>query len=192
MCLASCEVVCGLAPVYRRMQRKPMWLVEVSIASGLACRGPVAQAVARRAQVRAALDHAARDVRRRAGRGRSSLRSVMRGFRRCAAGVLGVLGRAAGRVVVASPLPDVSGHVVEPVAVGGEEPDRGGAAPAGAGVAARESLLARSSPSAHRRDACSSPQAKIEPSRPPRAAYSHSASVGSSLPAHAAYASASS
>ena len=32
----------------------------------------------------------------------------------------------------------------------------------------------------------SSPQVKTAPSRPPRAANSHSASVGSSLPAHAA------
>ena len=32
----------------------------------------------------------------------------------------------------------------------------------------------------------SSPQAKRAPSRPPRAARSHSASVGSTLPAHAA------
>ena len=39
-----------------------MWLVEVSIALALARRGPVAEAVARRAQVRAALDHLARDV----------------------------------------------------------------------------------------------------------------------------------
>ena len=39
-----------------------MWLVEVSTAS-VAGRGPVAQAVARRAEVRAALDHAPRDVR---------------------------------------------------------------------------------------------------------------------------------
>src|SRR4051794_38978468 len=38
----------------------------------------------------------------------------------------------------------------------------------------------------------SSPQAKTAPSRPPRAARSHSASVGSDLPAHVAYASASS
>src|SRR4029079_4427387 len=39
---------------------------------------------------------------------------------------------------------------------------------------------------------CSSPQAKTAASSPPRAACSHSASVGSSLPAQAAYASASS
>ena len=38
----------------------------------------------------------------------------------------------------------------------------------------------------------SSPHANRAPSSPPRAAYSHSASVGSDLPAHVAYASASS
>src|SRR3954466_2493181 len=38
----------------------------------------------------------------------------------------------------------------------------------------------------------SSPQVYVAPSRPPRAANSHSASVGSDLPAQAAYASASS
>ena len=35
----------------RRMQRKPMWLVDVSIASALARRRAVAQAVAGRAEV---------------------------------------------------------------------------------------------------------------------------------------------
>ena len=43
-----------------------------------------------------------------------------------------------------------------------------------------------------RRGSSSSPHAKAAPSSPPRAAYSHSASVGSVAPAHAAYASASS
>ena len=57
-------------------QRKPMWPVEVSTASRLARGGAVAQAVVRRAEVRAALDHLARDVRRRAAARRSCRSAV--------------------------------------------------------------------------------------------------------------------
>src|SRR3954471_12144741 len=79
----------------------------------LAGRRPVAQAVRRRTQVRAALDHPAGVLAQR------------RGVRGAAAGlgpaVLDVRPAARG------PLPDVAGDVVEPVAVGREPPDRRGA-----------------------------------------------------------------
>ena len=93
----------------RMMQRKPMWLVDVSSVSRLARRRPVAEAVVRGAEVRAALDDAARE--------RSSP-------------ALAAGGRAAGwsvagcrREEVAGPLPDVAGHVVEAVAVRREAAD---------------------------------------------------------------------
>ena len=73
-------------------------------------RGTVAQAVVRRAEVRAALDHLAREA-----------FAVPRRWR--AARFL-VLGR---REPVARPLPDVAAHVVEPVAVRREAADRRGA-----------------------------------------------------------------
>ena len=70
----------GPALTYRSTQRKPMWVVAVSTASP-ARGGPVAQAVARGAQVRAALDHAApRD--RLLGRADLGARSRCRGGRR--------------------------------------------------------------------------------------------------------------
>src|SRR3954451_7540108 len=78
----------------------------------LAGRRPVAQAVRRRAQVRAALDHPAGVLapRRRAGGAAAAC-----GLGRFAPGV---------RPPTPGPLPDVAGDVVEPVAVGGEPLDR--------------------------------------------------------------------
>src|SRR3954468_13711329 len=81
----------------------------------LAGRRPVAQAVRRRTQVRAALDHPAGVLAQRRGmRGAAAWFGLGRA-------VLGVRPAARG------PLPDVAGDVVEPIAVGREPPDRGGA-----------------------------------------------------------------
>ena len=82
---------------------------------------------------------------------------------------------------VRRPLPDVAGHVEQPVAVGRERADRRRAA-----IAAPRELA---DPAVGRCGSSSSPHANAAPSSPPRAAYSHSASVGSAAPAHAAYAS---
>ena len=102
------------------MQRKPMCAVEVSTICGLPGGRSVAQAVVRRAEVRASLDHAPWDRARRAVRARSlSSGESTRGLLRDAAGVLGLVGMTR-RVEVGRPLPDVAGHVVEPVAVGRE------------------------------------------------------------------------
>src|SRR6201995_4422529 len=104
----------------------------------LAGRRAIAQAVAGRAQMGATLDDPSRDV----GAGPAEVVAVIRSLDlgvagRAAAGMPGDLGAGpARRVVVARPLPDVAGHVVQAVAVGREQPDGGGAAPAaGAGVA---------------------------------------------------------
>src|SRR5437763_14408695 len=81
--------------------------------------------------MRAAFYHPLRDV--RAGeavviaRGRALDPRIA--WRRTA-GALGFLRTCAtGRVVVACPLPHVPCHVMKAIAVGGEEPDRRGAAP---------------------------------------------------------------
>src|ERR1700685_2190655 len=95
---------------------------------GLALAGgrAVAQAVVGGAEVRAALDDAARYVRAglvgdEAVCGRGDPRGP-----RHAAGVV----RGRRSVVVAGPLPDVPGHVVEAEAIGREAADGGGAVPA--------------------------------------------------------------
>ena len=91
---------------------------------------------------------------------------------------------------VRAPLPDVPGHVVQPEAVGGEAPHRGRPGKPSAALFASGNepvqMLQRSGARG------SLPHAKGAPSSPPRAANSHSASVGSRLPAHAAKAAASS
>ena len=142
---------------------------------GLALSGrrSVAQAVVGCAQMRAALDHPARvrlgGRRRRAGRGAAA-------------------GGVAGRPRVDRPLPDVAGDIQQPVAVGGERRRparcRRSRRPAGSATGTRP---ARCWP-VRLWGMSSSPQANRAPSNPPRAAYSHSVSVGSSLPAQAAYA----
>ncbi len=86
-------------------------------------RRPVAQAIVGRAEVRAALEHPARDVRVGLS-GRVALLGgldprVARGAAR-----LRYLVGVARREEVARPLPHVAGHVVQPVAVGGEGADR--------------------------------------------------------------------
>src|SRR5262249_41485769 len=111
---------------------------------GLTSRGPVAQAVARSAEVRAALDHPAGDVRPRATDVVARLRCLdARVARWRAARARGrVSPCAARRVVVAGPLPDVAGHVEQPVAVRGEQSDGCRAAPSlRAGVAPRKAAL---------------------------------------------------
>src|SRR5207253_9886988 len=88
----------------------------------------VAQAVVRGAQVRAALDHPARDGRPRLAGDQAVGRRGDPRVAGGAAGVLNPLGRAGGEVV-AGPLPDIAGHVVEPEAVRGEALYRGRPAP---------------------------------------------------------------
>ena len=87
---------------------------------------PVAPAVVGRAQMRAALQHLARDL-------DVGLAGVVARGLRPAPGVvgdaagLGRVGLVAGREPVAGPLPDIADHVGEAVAVGGERADGGGA-----------------------------------------------------------------
>src|SRR6266581_5288660 len=83
----------------------------------LARGGTVAEAVVRGAEVRAALDHLARDAELRLVRVVAlGLRDDARVDGRAAAGLDDLVG-AGGDVPVARPLPDVARHVVEPVAV---------------------------------------------------------------------------
>ncbi|ACG78661.1 PE-PGRS family protein [Phenylobacterium zucineum HLK1] len=76
-------------------------------------RRPVAEAVVVRAEVRAALD----DVLGETRFGRIVGQRLRRAFR---------IGAQARPVPVAGPLPDIAGHVEEPVTVRGIAPDRGG------------------------------------------------------------------
>src|SRR4051812_12316068 len=87
----------------------------------LASGGPIAKAVVRRAQVRAALYDVAREIASRLthveallGRFHTGVASRSRGS---AARVDALLGMA-WRVVVGRPLPDVARHVVQPIPVG--------------------------------------------------------------------------
>ena len=93
-------------------------------------RRPVAQAVVRRAQVRAALDHAARDVRPGLARHQAGGRVGDPRVARHTASVPRSLSVPLGGEVVARPLPDVAGHVEQAVAVGREALHRGRALPA--------------------------------------------------------------
>src|SRR5215470_15619023 len=107
---------------------------------GVTCRGPVAAAVTRCAQVRAALQYLARDADVRLafivaallGRTVRILRKAARAWR----------GNFVLRAVpVGSPLPHVADHVVEAIAVGRIRGDRGGAR-----VAIRACVLVRKLP----------------------------------------------
>ncbi len=90
-----------------------------------------------------------------------------------------------GPIPVAAPLPDVAGHVVKPVAVRRKLPDRRDARKTIlARVLAPETGLRKCSPSICRRASIHRPTHTFCRSEPPRAANSHSASVGSRLPAH--------
>ena len=141
-------------------------------------RRSVALAVVRRAQERAALHHLAGDRRacgvEAAGRGGPCGRRP-RSTRLRLAVVLVPVGR---------PLPDVAGHVEQAVAVRAGT-SRPGAVPS---KPSRRRFSLGNSPchvlaTWRPPGASSSPQANSAPSRPPRAARSHSASVGSALPA---------
>jgi hypothetical protein len=154
----------------------------------LACRaaGPVAPAIVRRAQVRAALEHLARDADLRlAG---SKLPSPRRRRADSCGHAAGL--RRAPFVLAArtspGPFPDIADHVVQAVAVGGKGGHGRGALVA---VVARFWVREAALPGVgHVRPpgVNSSPQANSAPSSPPRAANSHSASVGRSLPAQCA------
>ena len=89
------------------------------------------------------------------------------------------------RVPVGRPFPDVADHVDEAVAVR-RETCRPATCPRSrrASGSARGTRPARCSPCACPSGVSSSPHAYSAASRPPRAANSHSASVGSALPAH--------
>ena len=102
------------------------------------------------------------------------------------------LGVVVGAIPVAHPLPDVPADVVEPVAVRRKLRDRRDAGERSPQRCRdRESGLDGCWPSTRPPFLNSSPHGKSCPVRPPRAANSHSASVGRRLPAHCAYASAS-
>src|ERR1700722_9947281 len=94
--------------------------------------------------MRAALDDAAGNIRAGAPALMTSIGSLHARVQRwLTAGAWGRLGAwAASRVVVGRPLPDVPGDVVEPKAIGGEQPHRRCAAPSlRAGIAPRELAL---------------------------------------------------
>src|SRR4030095_7878610 len=84
-------------------------------------RRPVPPAVVRRAQVRAALHHLARD----ANVGQAGVVALLsRAAPGVADGTAGLLDLAVVLVPVGGPLPDVAGHLVEPVAVGWKGAER--------------------------------------------------------------------
>ena len=94
---------------------------------------------------------------------------------------------------LAGPLPDVADHVVQAVAIGRKRADRRGARRSRrASGSATGTVPATCLPSTGPLGRSSSPHANRAPSSPPRAARSHSASVGRDLPAQHAYSSASS
>src|SRR5215212_2428953 len=88
----------------------------------LARRRPVAKAVVWRAQVRATLDHLVRDVRSRLPDRVVPLRRIDPWVPRDAAGFRRLV-RVPNREVVRGPLPHVTRHVIELVAVGRERLD---------------------------------------------------------------------
>src|SRR5215469_4826450 len=96
---------------------------------GLAGRWAVTQAVVGSAQVGSALGHTARDLRAGLTGRQACLRRRDARVARRAARALN-LPAPAGDEVVAGPLPDVPGHVVQPVTVGREALDRGCPLPA--------------------------------------------------------------
>ena len=153
-----------------------MCVVAVSSACGERRRA-VAQAVLGRAQVRAALEHPARDARARFGGCRGEQVRPRARVDRHLAGHL-----VPRRVEVGRPLPHVAGDVVEPIAVRRERHDGRRADPAlGARVVVGEPPL----PLVHHEASAgrsSSPHANRAPSRPPRAAYSSSARWAGACP----------
>ena len=96
---------------------------------GMARRRAVAPAVVRRTEVRAALEHLARDAGPRLARIVAALGPGAARVRGHAAG-LGRVGLVLRRVPVGRPFPDVADHVVDAVAVGREGAHRRGPRPA--------------------------------------------------------------
>ena len=97
-------------------QRKPTWLVDVSIGSGMSRRWTVATAIVRRAEMRAALQHFAWNPDLRlAGIETFRFRPAARVLRD-AAGFRSV-GRMPRRPEVGRPLPHIADHVVKAVAI---------------------------------------------------------------------------
>ena len=108
---------------------------------GMARRRAVAPAVVRRTEVRAALEHLARDAGARLARIVAALGPGAARVRGDAAG-LGRVGLVLGRVPVGRPFPDVADHVVDAVAVGRERAHRRRPRPAvGAQVLVRKVAL---------------------------------------------------
>ena len=108
---------------------------------GMARRGAIAPAIVGRAEMRAALQHLARDA-------HGGLARVVARFQRAAARILrhaaglGRVGGVPGRIPVGRPFPDIADHVVHAVAVGREGAHRRGAGEAvGHFVVAREVAL---------------------------------------------------
>ena len=167
----------------RTTQRNPTWLVEVSIGCGVARGRTIAPAIVGRAQVRAALDHLARNPDLRLAGVVALLLAPAARILRDAARPCRV-GLVLGGEPVGGPFPDVADHVVEAVAVRRER-----ASPARCARSRRGAVFSCGNPPCQvfaiwrPPGANSSPQANSAPSSPPRAANSHSASVGSSLPA---------
>ena len=151
----------------------------------LAGGGAVAQAVVRCAQVRAALDHAARDVRARLPATRLASASHARVARRAAGRRRGVGVPGGEEVATSTPRRCRSCRTGRSRWAGTRRPARCRRSRPARG-SATGTRPARCWPSGARPGANSSPHANTAPSRPPRAARSHSASVGSALPAHAA------
>ena len=153
-------------------------------------RRPVAQAVVRRAQVRAALDHL-RGMRSPGCRHRSSRRACRRAG--CAARSRArdlVRVRAARTSRSSTPRRCRPCRRARSRSAGSSRPARCPEA-VGSQVLPGELALPGVRHGLPPGRMLVAP-GELAPSSPPRAAYSHSASVGSSLPAHAAYASASS
>ena len=151
----------------------------------MSCRRPVATAIIRRAQMRAAFQNFPRNA-------DVGLTWIKTGALRPATRILGDaaclrrIGFVLLRPPVGCPFPDIADHVVDAIAVRRKRRHRRGAL-----VAIRVQVLCwkfalpgigRCMPPGVN----SSPQANSAPSSPPRAANSHSASVGRSLPAHRA------
>src|SRR4249920_95548 len=104
-----------------------MWLMPVSTICGLRAAGSVAHAIGVRTQIGAALDHFPRHPKLWLPTVVAVAEVAATRIAWDAAG-LGDFGRVAVGVPVGSPVPNVSGHVVQAVRVRREGADRGGRA----------------------------------------------------------------
>ena len=145
----------------------------------------IAPAIVRRAEMRAPLKDLARnsDV-GLAGVVAVAFRPATRIFRNATR--FRRVGLVLGREPIAGPLPDIADHVVDAVAVRREGRHRRRAPKAGFAFWCGKSPC-QVFAIARLRGMNSSPQANSVSSSPPRAANSHSASVGNSFPAQRAY-----